>query len=279
VAPQRESLLAGGRANINVPRPRDSAISRPVIGKATPPPAPIEFQARQQTLAQNQGRPLAPEQVNQLQQQQPAAVVNRSPFRSAAAAPVPNGAPRIQLAQPGSERRGFQNDPGGNPPEARPADRFESRPPNARPFPPNAGPANQPVNPSNRPGLNRPEIGRPQQATPPAPVPIPESRPAQPAPERRREFAPPPQANQPQASQPQPNPPQANPQPRVNRPAPENRPNFNRPESQPQAPRPNVAAPPPANRPAGNPPPANRPAPPAREAPGRSGDRRDDRHN
>ena len=52
--------------------PTDSAISRPVIGRATPPPAPL-FQARQQFLTQNPA-PAGSGAVNQLRQ--PAAVVN-----------------------------------------------------------------------------------------------------------------------------------------------------------------------------------------------------------
>lgn len=157
VAPQRESLL-GGNANPNVARPSQAVMARQVVAKATPPPAPVSFQASQAALAQNQGRPLAPEQVAQLRQQQPASV-NPMPVRSAS---VP--APRVNTPAPS------QPNPNAN--------RLDSRPPNARPLS-NGTPAN------SQPSFNRPApAARPapatqeNRATPAAARPGPAKRPA-----------------------------------------------------------------------------------------------------
>jgi hypothetical protein len=139
VAPQRESLL-GPNANPNVARPSQAAMARPVVARATPPPAPVPFQARQAAIAQNQGRPLASEQVAQLRQQQPAAATNSAPVRAAS-------------------------------PAAAPANRLDSRPPNARPLT-NTAPANQ------EPSVNRPAtVPSARAATEPRPATA-ESRPA-----------------------------------------------------------------------------------------------------
>ena len=76
IAPARESVLInGGRA-------RPAVSDHQVIAKTPPPPAPVSFDARQQVLNQNQGRPLDRGQVDQLRRQQPAAIVNHAPVRA-----------------------------------------------------------------------------------------------------------------------------------------------------------------------------------------------------
>jgi hypothetical protein len=165
VAPQRESLL-GPNAGVNVARPSQAVMARQVVARATPPPAPVSFQARQAVIAQNQGRPLAPEQVAQLRQQQPAAVVNPAPVRAAnvPAARANPVAPNAAAPNPAA-----QSQPSPN--------RLDSRPPNARPL---NSPAPAPAPASQQPAYNRPAPAaeaRPAQA----PRPAGEARPAPPA--------------------------------------------------------------------------------------------------
>ena len=87
VAPVRESVL-GGAATARVAQPTASVMTRQVVTKAPPPPAPVSFQAKQAALAQNPGRPLAPAQVAQIRQQQPAAAVQAPPANRLQAAPA-----------------------------------------------------------------------------------------------------------------------------------------------------------------------------------------------
>jgi len=110
VAPQRASVMGGGIVSAAVAHPAQSLANRQVVTKSTPPPAPVSFQAKQQMLSQNQGRPLAPEQTQQLRaQQQPAAGAGNRP--AAAAPPVnrldsrpPAAAAAQPAARPQAER-------------------------------------------------------------------------------------------------------------------------------------------------------------------------------
>jgi hypothetical protein len=182
VSPQRESVFAGGRTGAGVAQPSQSMLRQQVVAKTAPPPAPVSFQARQAALNQNGGRPLAPEQVTQLRQQQPAAVVERAPVRSA--------------TNPGQGRT-LQNTNGfggGRPAvatpsqpthaEQRPVNRLDGRPPTgAQPS------VSQPTGQPARPQFNRPQQtqqpSQPQQTQEPtqprfgrpATAPAPESRP------------------------------------------------------------------------------------------------------
>jgi hypothetical protein len=167
VAPQRESVLATARPGQRVAQPPAAMMSRQVVAKATPPPPPVSFQSQQAALAQNQGRPLAPGQVSQIRQQQPA-VVNRPMVRQATAPPAAPTQPAGQLQQPA------------------PRNRFESRPPAV------AQPAQQ-----QQPAARAPEFNRPAPAQQPAarPMPAPAARP-EPA---RPEGARPAQQNRPPA--------------------------------------------------------------------------------
>ena len=73
IAPQRESVL-GPRADTasRAARPPANVLSRPVVARTPPPPAPLPFERQQPALAQNPGRPLPPTQVQQIRQTAPA---------------------------------------------------------------------------------------------------------------------------------------------------------------------------------------------------------------
>ncbi len=149
VVPVRESVLGSGQtANAVVPHPPSALAARQVVTRTPAPPAPVSFAAKQQALQANGGRPLGPEQVQQIRAQQPAAA-----SRPAA---MPSQATPAQA----------------NPTQAAPVNRMESRPPSAqRP----AAPAS--VTPA-------PAAATPAPASRPAPAAEPASRPA-PAGERK----------------------------------------------------------------------------------------------
>jgi hypothetical protein len=181
IVPGRTSVMIGAE------RARPGVSERAVIARTPPPPPPVSFQARQQMLTQNQGRPLDRNQVAQLRQQQPAAVVARPTVREI-------GQPQQQVPQ----QRPVNG--GGNPP------------------------VNAPV-PANRPAMNQPPMdrmnSRPQPVAPQAqpavrpPVQqVPESRPMTPRPVPQTNVAPPAPQAQPAARSPQQNFPEARPQQR-----------------------------------------------------------------
>jgi hypothetical protein len=61
VAPTRASLRLATRADaIAAPRPPASTLSRMVVARTAPPPAPPTFQAKLPVISQNQGAPIAP---------------------------------------------------------------------------------------------------------------------------------------------------------------------------------------------------------------------------
>lgn len=220
VAPGRESMLGpqGGR---QVAAPSQAVMARQVVAKSTPPPPAVSFQARQQMLQQNGGRPLAPEQMTQLRQQQPAAVVNRAPVRSFSA-PAPAAAP--VNAGPAPAGRQFGQQP----------NRMDSRPPNARPLP-SSGPVSIPGPQQVAPVRPMPE-GRPTPEARPIPEsrPVPEARPVTPAPVRPQpEFRPAPPQPEFRPAPPVRPIPEARPIPE-SRPVPEARPVRPMPETRPQ---------------------------------------------
>jgi hypothetical protein len=73
IAPQRESVL-GPRADTasRAARPPATVLSRPVVARTPPPPAPVPFDRQQAALAKNPGRPLPPTEVRQIRQSAPA---------------------------------------------------------------------------------------------------------------------------------------------------------------------------------------------------------------
>lgn len=64
--------------------------NKSLISRTAPPPAPVSFKAKQALLVENRGRPLAPQQVETLRRQTPAAVIQRPQVRSA---PAPLNSP------------------------------------------------------------------------------------------------------------------------------------------------------------------------------------------
>ena len=275
VPPAREAVL-GAHANTanRVAAPPKAVAARTVIAKATPPPTPASFAARQQVLQAHPGQSVDRTEMQKLRPAAPATrQVKQAPPAKAAiptqakANPPANGAPAPNAR------------PGANAPQpARPQ-------PNNQPAPNNRPEANRPE--PNRPEANRPEPNRPEANRPPQPPAAndrptnaePNKRPNQPAPDNRPE-ANRPEPNRPEANRP-PQPPARNDSPataepnnRPNQPAPNNRPEANRPEpNRPEANRPpqppahndRPATAEPNNRP-NQPAPDNRPEPNRPEA-------------
>ncbi len=156
VAPQRESLF-GRQQGGPVARPRDAVFNREVIARTPPPAAPVSFESRQQALRENQGRPLAPQQVDMLRGQQndmrqPAVRSAISPNqgfgRNAGVSNPSNdqsgrGVQNAPMPNQGFGRNGQQPVPQGSPQvvpqqdmgrgNGRQQDRFDSRSPQATP--------------------------------------------------------------------------------------------------------------------------------------------------
>jgi hypothetical protein len=66
VAPQRQSLMAADARP--APHPPEAVSARPVVARLAPPPPAVPFDRRQPALANQPGRPLAPEKVDQMRQ-------------------------------------------------------------------------------------------------------------------------------------------------------------------------------------------------------------------
>ena len=272
VPPSSQAVL-GAHANTanRVAAPPQAVVSRPVIAKSTPPPAPPPFSARQQILQQHPGVPVArPELAKMRPATGPAApVVKQAP-------PAKPATPTPAMNRPG----GPPTNPAGNPqpgannrqPTA-PAARSEqptSAAPNNRPqpTPPNPpAPANRPE-PSPSPAY-RPAQPTTQPATPPAAQPKyrPEPNPPtsnQPTP-NRAEPAPaePGRPTPPPARSDRPTSPEPNYRAQPPQPAPNNRVEPNRPAPPPE--QTNRPPSPPPNRQETAPPPNNRPEPPRTE--------------
>ncbi|HKW33988.1 MAG TPA: DUF6600 domain-containing protein [Candidatus Acidoferrum sp.] len=90
VAPQQRSVVGGGvEARVRPPSP---VLSRPVVAKTAPPPAPVAFTKQQQIVQENGGRPPAISEMRRVQQQQENAQVERPSIRMAP--PVRQGPPQ-----------------------------------------------------------------------------------------------------------------------------------------------------------------------------------------
>jgi len=63
-------------------RPHPAIANRPLVARTAPPPAAILFTFKQGLLAQNQGRPLAAKQLEDLRKQVPYATVQRPMVRA-----------------------------------------------------------------------------------------------------------------------------------------------------------------------------------------------------
>ena len=118
IAPQRESVL-GARADTasRAARPPANVLSRPVVARTAPPPAPVPFERQQPALAQNPGRPLPTAAVQQMRQGAPAPsapvrVVDMGRVRRVQppVGALPQGAPQqpqpqVARPQPAGERQ------------------------------------------------------------------------------------------------------------------------------------------------------------------------------
>jgi hypothetical protein len=242
VAPTSNSVL-GLHANTanRVAAPPAAVASRPVVAKATAPPPPVPFAARQQELAAHPGQPIARQEMQRLQP---------------ASNPASFARPQVKQAPPGRAATPTMGRPGNQPANAQPNQ-----------------PMNQPVNrPGNPPSANERPATNPAQPNRPVPnnQPAPNNRPAEPP--ARNERPPMAQPNsRPEPAQPQPayRPEPNRPQP--NQPAPNNRPaepparNERPPMAQPNS-RPEPAQPQPAYRPEPSRPQPTQPAPSTRPA-------------
>jgi len=201
IAPQRESVL-GARADTasRAARPPANVLSRPVVARTAPPPAPVPFDRQQPALAKNPGRPLPTADVQQIRQSAPppsapVRVVdmgrvkrvqpNNQPTVGAGpqAAPSPVPQPAQQKAPPGRHQPPQQSrqQQQAEPPQAQtpqPAvverGKGRQRPPQQtapaqveRPQPPVVERQNAPP---VRPQLPQQAAPPPAQAPPPAPV-------------------------------------------------------------------------------------------------------------
>ena len=257
VAPTSNSVLGLHSNTANrVAAPPAAVASRPIVAKATAPPPPVPFAARQQALAAHPGQPIARQEMQRLQ-----------PANNNAQAAA---RPQVKQAPPGKA---------ATPTMGRPA----NQPPNAQPNQPMNQPGTRPGNPpaaNERPAPNPAQPNRPTN-NPPVPnnQPVPNNRPVEPP--ARTDHPPVAQPNsRPEPNQPQPNnrpeatPPPANNRPQPNPPPPNNRPaepparNDRPPAAQPNRPAPNQpqpntrpAEPPQRNQPparSSNPPPSDR---------------------
>jgi hypothetical protein len=198
VAPQVASVLGHPvSAAARAPRPSAAVISRPVVARATPPPAPPSFQQQQTQLARNPGRPLPVQQLHQIARAQPAAA--RPPVRviaqarpvtphvvrapaprptTAAAQNIPRPAPAATApaARPAPPQRAYEP----------PAVQGRTPQPTVRPQPPVQ--AQQP-RPSQPPAARRPAEPRPYEPPSAQRAPAPAAR--QQAPVQPRTYEPP----------------------------------------------------------------------------------------
>jgi hypothetical protein len=142
VAPAKTSVL-GANAGMHAAVPPAQAMARSVVSHTAPPPKPVPFEAKQEALARNPGRPLDTQTEAQLRTNvmhaQPAAVGQPARPMAAPAASSPSIAPHpaVTAAQPQPAT------PGRNVP----------RPPTA---------TVQPVSANSSPAMNRP-VARPPQ--------------------------------------------------------------------------------------------------------------------
>jgi hypothetical protein len=284
VAPQVASVFGRAPSRFSsVPHPPPAVISKPVVAKVTPPPAPAPFQQRQALLAKDPGRPISIQQQRQIAAPKPPVrvvtqvrpvtpqVINH-PAPQPAQPQQGGHAPAPAVAQhpsPAPQARPYEPPSAQHP--SQPAVRAQAPPPQE------AHPGQQPQQPAARSQAPRPfepPSAQHQQPQPPvrAQAPAPHAQPnAAPHAPAARPPAPvtahqaPPHANQPQPAQPHPQPAERAQAPPP-RPAPP-------PQARPAQPRPmqgeaSRAAPPPrAQAPAPKPAQAAHPARPAHPQP------------
>ena len=198
IAPQRESVL-GARADTasRAARPPANVLTRPVVARRAPPPAPVPFDRQQPALARNPGRPLPTADVQQIRQGAPAQptppvrVVDMGRIRRVqpniqpTVGAAPQGAPS-PVAQPGQQK---------GPPGRQQRQPEVSGPQPQRPQPPVAERQNVPPARQQPPQQQQPQQVTPPQAQTPEPPAVDRQRGRQ----RQQQPVTPPQAQQPQA--------------------------------------------------------------------------------
>ena len=117
IAPTRQSILRTPASGARVAQPPAAVQNRQVFVRNAPPPPAVPFAQRQAALQNNAGRPLDPNQVQVLRQNQPAPQrrfvrqVQAQPLRpapqAAPAAPTPSVPPQAPPASQQSPGRGF----------------------------------------------------------------------------------------------------------------------------------------------------------------------------
>jgi hypothetical protein len=180
VAPQPRSEFGAGKVT-GVARPPANVVSRPVVAKAAPPPAPVPFAAQQKALQANGGKPLAPAQLKTIRPATPAAVAAKAqqvrvapPVTSRPTAPAAATRPGqpTPAAKPGATAP-TANKPAAAAP-AKPAPATAATPANRPDRPPTAQPAakppatskSQPPKPAETNSNERPATTKPPAATP-----------------------------------------------------------------------------------------------------------------
>jgi hypothetical protein len=105
VAPEKTSLLGAKAGSPSVTPPARAIVSRPVVSHLAPPAKPIPFEARQEALAKNPGRPLDADAETQLRtnlarqpQAPPAQPAGQSAQPGKPNAPAPTNAPAASNA-------------------------------------------------------------------------------------------------------------------------------------------------------------------------------------
>ena len=159
VAPEQRSVLgAGAAARVRPPAP---ILSRPVVAKVAPPPAPVTFVKQQEIVRENGGRPPA---ISEMRRAEPENVQAARP-NIKMAPPVRQGPAQNAPTNRADMQQGNPNRPGPaqNAPTPRPDNANRPAPPNVT-SQPNQGsrPGNAPANartfndrpPSSRPGGN-----------------------------------------------------------------------------------------------------------------------------
>lgn len=163
IAPTRQAFIGAGRPA--AVRPPATVVTRTVVAKAPPPPAPVSVERQEAAIKANAGRPIARAQYRQLAPPaaQAAAAGGAAPRNNVRIAPVARTVTPIQPkpantagrpGQPGQPP--INNNPRpGQPPANNPAYNNASRP---------AQPVNNAANP-NAPRPNQPTPGVPPQQT------------------------------------------------------------------------------------------------------------------
>ena len=216
VAPQRNSVL-GAKAGAPTAMPPAQAMARPVVAHTAPPPRPVPFEAKQEALAKNPGRPLDAQTEAQVRatavRQTPPAANRTTP---SPAQPAKPNLPGVPTEPKPAAAEAKPSSPAAAPPASgNSSGRIVPRPPQPGVQPGTANPTPAAVNAAPNPSRPVPRPPQPQlertsggSAQPTAPVPHPVAgSPAAPAASAPRPASNP--AN-PNAAQPRP---QASPRP------------------------------------------------------------------